>query len=271
MTTLTISRPGRWAVGPVTALAVLVAAGCHRRPGQGHAAEIAVAAASDLAFAFPELAAAFERETGTRVTFSFGSTGQLARQIAEGAPYDVFAAASVSYVDQVVHEQACDGDTETAYARGRIALWSRRGDVAPPAALADLADPRYRTIAIANPEHAPYGKAAREALQRAGVWDTIGPRLVYGENVQQTLQFAASGNAEVAVVALSLAVAAPDGVYVAVDPATHGPLEQALVVCRRGKNRGAALAFARYVGSPTGRAIMRRYGFLLPGEELARR
>jgi molybdate transport system substrate-binding protein len=255
----------------VAVLAVLAAAGCHRRPGQAHAAEIAVAAASDLAFAFPELAAAFERDTGTRVTFTFGSTGQLARQIAEGAPYDVFAAASVAYVDEVVRESACDGDTEALYARGRIAMWSRRGLVTPPTSLADLADPRFKTIAIANPEHAPYGKAARDALERAGVWAAIEPRLVYGENVQQTLQFAASGNAEVALVALSLALAAPDGVYVTVDPGAHAPLEQALVVCRRGKDRGGALAFARYVSSPAGRAIMQRHGFLLPGEELARR
>jgi molybdate transport system substrate-binding protein len=256
----------------IAALALtVVAAACHRRPGQAHAAEIAVAAASDLAFAFPELATAFERDTGTRVVFTFGSTGQLARQIAEGAPYDVFAAASVAYVDQVVRENACDGDTDALYARGRIAMWSRRGLVAPPTSLADLADPRFKTIAIANPEHAPYGMAARDALRRAGVWAAIEPRLVYGENVQQALQFASSGNAEVALVALSLALVAPDGVYVAVDPGAHAPLEQALVVCRRGKDRGRALAFARYVNSPAGRAIMQRYGFLLPGEEVAQR
>jgi molybdate transport system substrate-binding protein len=253
-------------------VAVLAAtAACHRRPGQAHAAEIAVAGAADLAFAFPELAAAFERDTGIRVIFTFGSTGQLAKQIVEGAPYDVFAAANVSYVDQVVREHACDGDTEALYARGRIAMWSKRGLVAPPTSLADLADPRFAKIAIANPEHAPYGKAAREALQRAGVWDAIAPRVVYGENVQQTLQFASSGNAEVALVALSLALATPDGVYVAIDPDAHAPLEQALVVCRRGRDRSGALAFARYVNSPAGRAIMQRHGFLLPGEELARR
>jgi molybdate transport system substrate-binding protein len=262
------SAPARWLV----AFAVVLTAGaCNRSPGQRHAAEIAVAAASDLAFAFPEVAAAFERETGTRVTFTFGSTGQLARQIAEGAPYDVFAAASVTYVDQVVHEEACDGGTATPYARGRLAMWSRRGVVTPPASPADLAGARFRTVAIANPEHAPYGKAAREALQTAGAWDTLAPRMVYGENVQQALQFAASGNAEIAVVALSLAVAAPDGVYVAIDPGSHGPLEQALVVCRRGKNRGGAVAFARYLSAPPARAIMRRHGFLLPGEELAQR
>jgi molybdate transport system substrate-binding protein len=255
----------------VAVAVVLLATACHRGPGRAHAAEIAVAAASDLAFAFPELAAAFERETGTRVIFTFGSTGQLAAQIAEGAPYDVFAAASATFVDQVVREDACDADTAAAYARGRIAMWSKRGVVTPPTSLAHLVDRRYAAIAIANPEHAPYGKAAREALQRAGVWDAIAPRVVYGENVQQALQFASSGNAEVAVVALSLALATPDGVYVAIEPDRHAPLEQALVVCRRGKDPSRARAFARYVNAPAGRAIMQRHGFLLPGEELARR
>ncbi len=183
----------------------------------------------------------------------------------------MFAAASVAYVDQVVREDACDGETEARFARGRIAMWSRRGVVALPTSLANLADPRFAKIAIANPDHAPYGKAAREALQQAGVWDAIAPRVVYGENVQQTLQFASSGNAEVALVALSLALATPDGAYVTIDPGTHAPLEQALVVCHRGKDRSRALAFTRYVNSPAGRAIMRRYGFLLPGEELASR
>ena len=249
----------------------MLAAACHQRPGHARDGEIMVAAASDLASAFPELAAAFERETGTRVTFTFGSTGQLAKQIAEGAPYDVFAAANVSYVDEVVRADACDATTEAAYARGRIALWSKRGLVAPPASLADLTDPRFAKIAIANPAHAPYGKAAREALQRAGLWDALEPRIVYGENVQQALQFAASGNAEVAIVALSSALANQDGVYELIDAGAHAPIDQAMVVCKRGKDRARALAFTRYVNSPAGRAIMQRHGFLLPEEEQARR
>jgi molybdate transport system substrate-binding protein len=249
----------------------LLLAACQRTPGQRHAGEIAVAAASDLAFAFPELAAAFERETGTHVTFTFGSTGQLAKQISEGAPYDVFAAASASYVDEVVRADACDASTSARYARGRIALWSKRGLVAPPASLAELVDARFAKIAIANPAHAPYGKAAREALQRAGLWAALEPRIVYGENVQQALQFAQSGNAEVAIVALSIALVSQDGVYDTVDAGAHAPIDQALVVCKRGKNPADAHAFARYVNSPAGRAIMQRYGFLLPGEELARR
>jgi molybdate transport system substrate-binding protein len=249
---------------------VLLAAACHRQ-GRGHDAELAVAAASDLAFAFPELAREFERETGTRVTFTFGSTGQLAKQISEGAPYDVFAAANVSYVDEVVRAGACDASSQARYARGRIALWSKRGLVAPPTSLADLAHPRFAKIAIANPAHAPYGKAARDALERAGVWKLIEPRVVYGENVQQAFQFARSGNAEVAIVALSLALVSEGGVSLPVEAAAHAAIDQALVVCQRGKNPDAARAFTRHVNSPAGRAIMQRYGFLLPDEALARR
>jgi molybdate transport system substrate-binding protein len=266
----TTTETHRFAVVLAT-VALLVAAACHRRPGHERDGEITVAAASDLAFAFPELAAAFERDTGTHVTFTFGSTGQLAKQIAEGAPYDVFAAANVSYVDEVVRADACDASTQAPYARGRIALWTKRGLVAAPTSLADLTDPRFAKIAIANPAHAPYGKAAREALERAGVWAALEPRIVYGANVQQALQFAASDNAEVAIVALSLALATDGGIADPIDPGAHAPIDQALVVCKRGKDRARALAFTRYLASPAGRAIMRRHGFLLPGEELARR
>lgn len=230
-----------------------------------------VAAASDLAFAFKDVGAAFEKATGTPVTFSFGSTGLLARQIAEGAPFDVFAAANISFADDVVKQGACFADSKALYGRGRVALWSRKGAPAP-ASLEDLRDPKYVKIAIANPEHAPYGKAAKQALIKAGVWDAIKDRVVYGENIQQTLQFAQSGNADVALVALSLALVT-EGAYIAVDPALHEPLDQALVVCKgeggKALHEPTARQFTAFVNSDAGRVIMKRYGFLLPGESLA--
>lgn len=226
-----------------------------------------VAAAADLALAFNEVGAEFEKESGKHVDFSFGSTGLLAKQIAEGAPFDVFAAANVSFVDEVVQEGACVGETKTLYAKGRIVLWSEDPSAIPKDLVA-LEDPKYAKVALANPEHAPYGRAAREALRRAGVWAKVQPRAVYGENVQQTLMFARSGNADVAIVALSLAVGSP-GNYVPIDPSLHAPLDQALVVCKGG-SKGAkiheARAFVDFVGSERGRTIMRKYGFLLPGE-----
>lgn len=244
----------------------LATAGCHRAAAP-EPPPITVAAAADLSRAFREIGDGFEKRSGRKVVFSFGSSGLLARQIAEGAPFDLYAAANQSYVDDVVRAGACEGSTRALYARGRIVLWTRRGaSVARPVTVADLASPRYARIAIANPEHAPYGRAAEQALRKAGVWEAVRPRLVYGENVQQALQFAVSGNAEVAIVALSLAVVS-DGEYTPIDAALHEPLAQSLVVCRHGAASQAAGDLASYIGSPEGRAIMRRHGFALPEEQ----
>lgn len=228
-----------------------------------------VAAAADLALAFKDVGAAFEKESGKHVDFSFGSTGLLAKQISEGAPFDVFAAANLSFVDDVVNAGACLGDTKALYARGQIVLWSRDPQHLPKS-IEDLKDPKYAKIAIANPEHAPYGRAAREAMTKAGVWETVQGRMVYGENVQQTLMFARSGNADLTIVALSLAATSP-GNYVPIDPSLHAPLDQALVVCKggsKGLKANEARSFIAFVGSAPGRAIMRKYGFLLPGETM---
>lgn len=244
--------------------ALVVIAGCGKKaasPGDA----IKVAAAADLAFAFKEVGAAFTKQTGKAVTFTFGSTGQLAKQISEGAPYDVFAAANVSFADEVVKAGACDGATKAMYARGRIVVWTKQG-TARVSSLADLADTRFVKLAIANPEHAPYGKAAKQAMETAGVWDTVKPKIVYGENIQQTLQFAQTGNVEAAVAALSLALVTTGGEYFLIDDKLHEPIDQALVVCKRGTNIGTAKEFAAFVNSEEGRAIMKRFGFLLPGE-----
>jgi molybdate transport system substrate-binding protein len=247
-----------------TAYLFLALAACV--PGCKRAREpLRVAAASDLASAFPELGAAYEAKTGQAVTFSFGSTGLLAQQIREGAPFDVLAAANVSYVDEVTGAGACDAATKALYARGRLVLVTAGASASKPRALADLGDPGFQRIAIANPEHAPYGMAAKQALERAGIWDRIQARLVYGENIQQVLAFARTGNVDAALVALSL-VTSTGVEYTAVDPALYDPIDQALVVCKGGKKETAGRGFAAFVGSSEGRAIMRRYGFFLPGE-----
>jgi molybdate transport system substrate-binding protein len=226
-----------------------------------------VAAAADLAFAFKEIGAAYEKKTGQKVIFSFGSTGLLEKQIVEGAPFDVFAAANVSFADDAIAAGVCAADSKVLYARGRIVAWWRKdARVQKPKSLADLADARFVKIAIANPQHAPYGRAAEQALEKTGIWEKVQRRLVYGENVQQTLQFAQSGNAEVAIVALSLATVS-DGEFMLVDDNLHLAIDQALVACGKDKGRQAlARDFAAFVNSTEGRAIMKRYGFLLPGE-----
>ncbi|HEY2744622.1 MAG TPA: molybdate ABC transporter substrate-binding protein [Polyangia bacterium] len=226
-----------------------------------------VAAAADLAVAFKDVGAAFHKRSGEEVVFSFGSTGLLEKQIVQGAPFDVFAAANVSFADEAVGKGACLGDSRALYARGRIVVWWRKDStVAPPKSIAELADKRFVKVAIANPAHAPYGKAAEQALEKSGAWAAVQPKLVFGENIQQTLQFAQSGNVEAALVALSLAVVG-DGSYLLVDEALHAPIDQAMVVCAKDPGRIArARAFTAFVNSPDGRRIMKKYGFLLPGE-----
>jgi molybdate transport system substrate-binding protein len=229
-----------------------------------------VAAAADLSFAFKELGTAYEKATGRKVVFSFGSTGLLGRQIAEGAPFDVFAAADVSFADDAVKSGACLGDSRALYATGRIVIVSRpiQDGAFVPRSVADLADERVTKVAIANPDHAPYGRAARQAMERAGVWHEVQPKIVYGDNVLQALQFAQSGNADVAIVALSLVTGEPSD-WTAIPAELHDRIDQALVVCTRGKaGPEAGRRFAAYVGSADGRATMHKYGFLFPGESM---
>ncbi|MDB4966619.1 MAG: Molybdenum transporter, periplasmic molybdenum-binding protein ModA [Myxococcales bacterium] len=256
------------------ALAALVASlmGGPAQLGGSHAAAapssaLKVAAAADLALAFREVGAAYEKKSGDKVIFSFGSTGLLEKQIVEGAPFDVFAAANISFAEDAIQSGVCAADSKSLYARGRIVVWWQKDSkVAAPTSLEALADKRFVKVAIANPAHAPYGKAAQQAMQKAGIWAAVQPRLVFGENVQQTLQFAQSGNAEVAVVALSLAVVS-DGSYLVVDDALHSPIDQALVTCGKDPERQKrARAFTAFVNSADGRVIMKRFGFLLPGE-----
>jgi molybdate transport system substrate-binding protein len=247
----------------VAALAAL-ALGCSRPAATR---TMKVAAAADLTFAFKDAGAAFQKASGTEVTFTFGSTGNLAKQIEDGAPYDLFASANTAFADEVVREGVCDGSTKAPYGRGRIVVWTKSdAKVAPPKTLAELADPRFAKIAIANPEHAPYGMAAQEALESAGVWAAVKPKLVYGENIQQTLEFGESGNVDAAIVALSLATVTKGGATLTIDEAAHKPIDQVLVVCGRGGNAEGAKAFAAFLAGRDGRAIMRRYGFALPGE-----
>ncbi|HEY0189906.1 MAG TPA: molybdate ABC transporter substrate-binding protein [Kofleriaceae bacterium] len=241
---------------------ILVAAGCGKHPDDH---KVRIAAAADLARAFTELGTEFKARTGIALDVEFGSSGLLAKQIEQGAPFAMFAAANRGYVDQVVKSGKCDGATAHSYARGRIVVWTPTGTAAP-ATLDDLADPRFRKIAIANPEHAPYGKAAKEALDKAGVWPKIADRIVLGDNIQTTMLYAHNHNADAAIVALSLAVVDDGGAFLAIDPALHSPLDQAMVVCGTGEDAKAARQFAEFVASKDGREVMTRYGFLLPDD-----
>ena len=227
---------------------------------------LTVSAAADLTPAFEELGKLFTNETGIHVTFNFGSTGQLTQQIEQGAPVDLLAAANVSFVDELERQSLILPDTKALYAQGRITLWTRSDSTLKLERIEDLAKPEVHRIAIANPEHAPYGEAARQALQAAGVWDRVSSRLVFGENISQTLQYAETGNVDAAIVALSLSVNS-NGRWVLISEQLHQPLNQALAVIRGSGHEAEARRFASFINSAQGRSVMRKYGFILPGEE----
>ena len=234
-------------------------------PAAAQVTEVAVFGAADLGLAFKEIVPKFERVLGVKVTLVLGSTGMLAKQIEHGAPADVFFAADQTFIDDLVAKGVVIPETRALYAQGRLVLATARSAGAKLTDLRQLSEPRIRHVAIANPAHAPYGRAAEQALRAVGVWNELRPKLVYGENIRHTLQFVESGAAEAGLIALSLAnVATID--YVLIDRALHAPLNQSVAVVRRSARPELGLAFIQFVNGGEGRVIMRRYGFLLPGE-----
>ena len=228
-------------------------------------AEVAVFGASDLALAFKEIVPKFERALGVKVTLVLGSTGTLAKQIEHGAPADVFFAADRTFIEELAVKGVVIPETRALYAQGRLVLATARSAGAKLTELRQLTDARIRHVAIANPAHAPYGRAAEQALRAVGVWDPVRAKLVYGENIRQALQFVESGAAEAGLIALSLAnVPAID--YVVIDRTLHAPLNQSVAVVRRSRRPELGLAFIQFVNGAEGRPIMKRFGFLLPGE-----
>lgn len=228
-----------------------------------------VAAAADLKFAIEEVAARFEKETGHRLRLVFGSSGNIKSQILQGAPFHLFMSADEGFV----FELADAGKTEDrgrAYALGRIGIMVPPGSpLKPDGELKDLAaalgDGRLQKFAIANPDHAPYGARAKEALRHAGLWEAILPKLVYGENISQTAQFATSGSTQGGIIALSLALApavARTGSFQLIPESWHQPLKQRMVLVRGAPP--VAKAFYEYISTPAAQEIMVRYGFAMP-------
>lgn len=225
----------------------------------GTGKEIMVSAASDLTRAFKEMGEMYEKETGYKVLFNFGSSGILAQQIEGGAPVDLFASASRSYIDKLDKKGLVLPETKRVYAVGRIALVVPKGG-AKLDSLNDLLRPGTKKIAIANPSHAPYGMAAKEAMENTGTWDKVKDRIVYGENIRQTLQYVETGDVDAAVVALALCIAS-DIDYALIPQALHSPIEQSMAVIKGAKNERAAKEFEEYITGPKGKAILERYGF----------
>lgn len=226
------------------------------------------AAASDLQSAFSQLAAGFEREHQTTVTPSFGSSGNFFAQIQNGAPFDLFFSADVDYPKRLIDGRLADADSLYEYATGRIVIWTRNGGgVDVKKGLAVLRDARVRRVAIANPDHAPYGRAAVAAMKAANVYDAAQPKLVLGENISQTAQLADSGNADVGIIALALAMGPAmraSGSYLEIPATAHPPITQAVVVISSSRHKGAARAFIDSLRGRAARQIFENFGFVPP-------
>ncbi len=216
-----------------------------------------MAAAANLTQVFDEIGRAFKQESGIDVTFSYGPTGALAKQIENGAPMDVFAAADTEHVDELLVGGHIAPGTRAVYAKGLLALWAPAGRVK---ALGDLAGPEVKFVAIAQPDIAPYGKAAVEAVKAAGLWEKVQPKIVYANSVSQAKQLASTGNAEVALTAYSL-VFKDEGTVLRVDPKLYAPIEQALGVVAGSPHDAEARAFAAFVLGPKGKSILVQNGY----------
>lgn len=228
---------------------------------KGPAIDLTVAAAANLQPAFHEIGAQFENETGLRVVFLFGSSGTLAAQIANGAPVDLYASANQRFVDQLKAQGLVLEDE--IFSIGRLALaWSGRPGL-EITGLSDLQRPEVKKIAMANPELAPYGAAAKEALVNSGLWESVKDKVVYGENVRQALQFVETGNAEVGFVALS--EAAETGTpHMLLDQSLYTPLMQPLAIIKGSRHEESARRFADFVLGPAGRRALEKHGYGVP-------
>jgi molybdate transport system substrate-binding protein len=226
-------------------------------------ADLVVFAAADHQLAFGEIGPMFEQASGQKVAISFGSSGSLATQIENGAPADIFFSADEGYIRSLVQKGLLDGTSAKTYAEGRLMLATRRASGIRLGTLQDLRRPAVVRFAIANPEHAPYGRAAREALRSAGLWDTLAPRIVMGENIRQAAQYLITGAVEAALLSRSLA-RDTSLLAVDVDPQLHRPILQAAAVVRGSARASTARAFLDFVATGPGWAVMERHGFVTP-------
>jgi len=235
----------------------------------GHAADLRVAAASDLNFAIKEIIAQYEKDTGNHIQLTLGSSGTFFTQISQGAPFDVYLSADRNYPDQLMKQNLAEPGSLFIYGIGKIVLWvpSKSPIDVSKLGIQSLLQPSVFKISIANPDHAPYGRAAVAAIQHAGIYDRVKGRFVMGENISQAAEFVHSGSAQIGVIALSLALSDPmrgEGKYWEVPQEFYPRLEQAGIVLRRARDSGnlqAAQAFVRALQSRGAREILNRYGF----------
>jgi molybdate transport system substrate-binding protein len=227
-----------------------------------------VAAAADLKFAMAELAAQFEKASGAKLDVTYGSSGNFLTQIENGAPFDLFFSADSEYPKKLEAAGLAEPGTLREYAVGRIVIWTPSDNEINAAidGWKRLLAQRVKKIAIANPEHAPYGRAAVAAIKKAGIYEQVKDKLIYGENISQAAEFVQSGNAQAGIVALSLALspAMKNGNRWEIPADSYPPIKQAVILLKASKNKDASRRFLEFVGGPQGREILQRFGFSVP-------
>jgi len=232
------------------------------------AQDLTIAAASDLQAVLPEIAARYEARTGQKVRLTFGSSGNFFAQIQHGAPFDLFFSADIDYPSRLDAAHLAEPGSIDEYAVGRIVLWApKSGGINVAAGLAVLAQPDVRRVAIANPAHAPYGRAAVAALRATGLLERVQPKFVFGENISQAAQFVQSGNAQAGIIALSVARApalVAAGSFFEIPATLHPPIRQAAVVLKSSPRKTAAHAFLEFLREPANQETMRQFGFERP-------
>jgi len=247
------------------ALLAILAASCLAPMNFAQKKTLRVAAAADLQAAMPEIAKVFEARTGTSVEVAYGSSGNFYAQIQNGVPLDVFFSADNEYPRKLEESGFAEPHSAAIYGIGKIVLWMPANAKCDPErdGWQCLQDPVVRKIAIANPAHAPYGRAAVAALQKAGIYDAVKAKLVLGENISQAAQFVQSGNAEAGILAYALALspALQGGKKWVVPTELHPPIEQSVVVLKSAKDKPAAQEFVKFVTRGAGREILAKYGF----------
>lgn len=231
--------------------------------------KILIAAASDLNFAMNEISRAFEKvNPGVKVEVSYGSSGNFYAQIKQGAPYDIFFSADTAYPALLEDEGFAVKGQRGLYAVGRIVLWiPKKSALNPRKGFNLVLEPGLKKLAIANPKHAPYGRAAAESLRYYGLWEKVQGKLVLGENISQTAQFAQTGTADAGIIAMSLAISpgmADSGSYWIIPTESYSRLEQVYTVLKRGKDKSSVKTFLEFVQGEKGKKILSDYGFVLP-------
>jgi molybdate transport system substrate-binding protein len=249
-------------IGNLVLLSILLTSLCA-------AQEITVAAAADLQFALQDIAARFHKETGNSVRLIYGSSGNFFQQLQNGAPFDMFFSANLDYPRKLQADALVEPDSYYQYAIGKIVIWvpnDSKLDVS--SGLRSLLDPSIQKIAIANPQHAPYGQAAVAAMKKENIYEKVSGKFVLGENISQTASFVVSGSAEAGIVALSLALSPnmkDKGRYAEIPTADYPPIEQACVILKSSKQKDVAKAFLNFVKTPDVSELFRNYGFAAAG------